>query len=67
MCLIENYRVMVSADSGLLQELRILTLRSLQQPITRPLFQCEQSLNSNLNKMVLWDTSPLSSPSAGSK
>lgn len=36
-------------DSGLLQELRILTLRESATTNPRPLFQCEQSLNSNLN------------------
>ena len=64
MCLLEDYRNIVS-DRGLLPELRIRTLRSLQRPITGPLFRCKQSLNSDLDKRVLWDISPLSSPSAG--
>ena len=48
-----------------MQEQRILTPRSLQQPTTPLPFQHKRSLNSNSGKVVLWDTSPSSSQSAG--
>ena len=48
-----------------LQEQRIPTPRSLQQPATPLPFWYKRSLNSSSEKMVLWDTSPPSSQSAG--